>query len=208
MPLGLRPPVQEPAPPTRNNEAAMHKLLFVLIVLLATPLLAEDKNVKENNTFEEKGKFSVDVPEKGFEWKKLQDLKFTNTPDAKIIGAGYICEKKDSTKTAVLTAHYRKIKTDKERKEYIEGYLDGVRKKQENLSGKILDGDKPKIEGKISNQVSYLLKAQNADGSIIYVQTTLVFGKNTFSISTIGSTANEAKKTSDKIVESFKELEK
>ena len=181
----------------------MNRLFFVLIVLLATPLLAEDKKDGEKKTSEEKGKFSVEVPEKGFEWKKTQDI---NSPIAK--GAVYSCEEKNSIKTTSLTIFYHTAKTDKERRTYIEGNFDGFRKSQEQNKGKILAGDKPNLPTKIPDQVSFSVKAQNANGFVFYAQATVIFGKNIFSILTMAEKADEAKALNEKIVKSFKELDK
>jgi hypothetical protein len=187
----------------QNLEAVMYRLFFILIALLATPLVAEDKNVGDKKTFEVKGKFSVGVPEDGYEWKKIQDIKA-----ATIIGAAYTCEKKDSKKIAVLTILNQKSKTDKERRAYIEGNLNGFRKRQEKSNGTIVSGDKPAIEEKIPDQVSYSLKAQNSDGSVLYAQATIIFGRNTFTILTMNPNSDEAKEFNEEITKTFKELDK
>jgi hypothetical protein len=60
-------------------EAIMRNLFVaLLVVLFATPLLAEDKKVtnkkaEEKNTFEAPGLFSVKSPENGFSWEKMID---------------------------------------------------------------------------------------------------------------------------------------
>ena len=180
----------------------MNRLFVVLIALLVTPLLAEDKKDGDNKTFIEKGKFSVDVPEQGFEWKKFQDIKSDN-----ITGASYLCTKENSKKYAILVVLDYLAKTDQEKRIFLTKQFDEYTKNRIREKEKIIEGDKLKLKTKIQERISYPLKVQSSDGSEFYYYRTTVFGKNTFTISIKAPTADEAKAFQDKILKSFKELE-
>jgi hypothetical protein len=210
---GHRPP---------GKETIMRIVLWLLIFVFASPLFADDKKTdagkavtkkigknssdnkktEDNNTFEEKGKFSVGVPEKGFEWKKLQDINFNKTT-----GAVYICKSKNTTNSVIFTLLEQGPKTDQDKRNYIAGQFDGFKKDFEKTSGgKIIEGEMPKLESNIPKQVSYPLKLQNADKSEFYQYTTIIFGKNTFSVTANSLKKSEAKALNEKVIKSIKEL--
>ena len=180
----------------------MNRLFFVLIVLLATPLLAEDKNVGNSKTFEEKGKFSVGVPEDGYEWKKAQDL---DSPILK--GAMYKCKKKDSKRFSLLVIAFDTVKTAKARSDWLKGIYQTFQKNLEQNKVKIV-GDIPDFNSIKQNQATFPLKAQLSDGRIFRLQTSIIFGRNTFIIGTASDKAEEdVKEFNEKIVKTFKELD-
>jgi hypothetical protein len=180
----------------------MRKLFWVLIALFVTHLYGADKKDADKKTFEEAGKFSVGLPENGFQWKKFQDI---NSGD--LTGAAYTCTKSKSNKTASLTILYQKAKTDKDKRSYVAGEYDSFKNGLEKNNSKIIEDTKPKLEDNIPDKVSYFLKIHNSDGSEFYFYTTKIFGKNTISIVVKASKATEAKEFMDKIVKSFKELD-
>jgi hypothetical protein len=186
----------------QNVEADMHKLLFVLIAILAMPLMAEDKNIGEKNIFEEKGKFSVEAPESGYEWKKWQDI---NSPLVK--GTAYKCKKKDSKKFAMLVVCYDSAKTEKEKRGYIKGFFLAIQNNPTVLKIKTLE-EMPEPQSKIGEQISFPLNIQSPDAKELKAQATTDFRKNTYFLMTIAENADDAKEFNDKILKSLKEFDK
>jgi hypothetical protein len=198
--------------------------MFVFV----TPLFAEDKKsvVKEADsqktevkevekkesdqkdsegikTFEEKGIFSVEVPEKVLKFKNLHDKR-----TGKDIDGVYLFWNKKSPSTANLSYFKQNLKTDYDKRNFIEEHFKSFKHDFEKGDNKILEGEMPKLESKIPDRISYSLKLQNPEKSEFFQYTTIFFGKNTFSINTQSRKLDEAKALNEKIVKSFKELEK
>jgi hypothetical protein len=147
------------------------------------------------------GKFSVGLPESGYQWQKLQDLNA-----AGITGAVYTCSKAGVRKGVVLSILYHEFLDDTNRREYVVGQYEGFRKSQERINGKIIEGETPSFTSKVPDRVSYQVKVQLADGSTLYCYTVIVFGKSTISFNGAAVDANEAKALCEKTADSFKEL--
>jgi hypothetical protein len=201
----------------------MRKTSWLLLIIFAAPLLAQDKKdeagkaevqkvekkksddkrtdgkeTKDKKTFEEPGKFSIGLPESGFQWKKVQDLKSGNTT-----GVSYSCSNGERQKIISLVVFNHKAKTDKEKRVFILEEYD-----EYGRNYKIIEGNKPKLEFKIEDQISYRLRLQDSNGSEFYCYRTTIFGKNLFTISIRAPTADEAKDFQNKLIKSFKELDK
>lgn len=205
----------------------MRILSWLLMFVFVTPLFAEDKKsaVKEADsqkteakevekkepdqkdsegikTFEEKGIFSVEVPEKVLKFGKLNDVK-----TGKVIDGCYFFWNKKSPNTAILSYFKQNIKTDNDKRNFIAENFKSFKHDFEKGANKIIEGETPKFESKVPDHVSYSLKLQNPDKSEFFQYTTIYFGKNTFSINTQSRKLDEAKALNEKIVKSFKELD-
>ena len=206
----------------------MRILPWILIFVFVCPIFAQDKksDVKDSDsnkteakgvektesdqkdsegikTFEEKGIFSVDVPEKVFGWKNLKDQK-----TGKVIDGVYLCVSKKSPNTAILSYFKQNIKTDNDKRNFIAEHFNRFKHDFEKGDDKIIEGERPKLESKIPDHVSYSLKLQTAEKSEFFQYTTIYFGRNTFSINTQSRKLDEARALNEKIVKSLKELDK
>jgi len=155
-----------------------------------------------NGVFEEAGKFSVGVPEEGFQWKKVQDIDSGNQR-----GAAYSCTKKNSQKVMSLSYVDLSAKTDGDKRNFVAGKYNGSRKGLEQINAKILEEAQPDLGSDVPNRVSYHLKVRSANGAVFCVYSTTIFGKRAISITARAPDSSEAKAFCDKVVESLKELD-
>jgi hypothetical protein len=165
---------------------------------------SDDKDDEGQKTFVEKGKFSVEVPEKGFRWKKFQDIDINKE---KLIGTSYLCTNKHSRNSVFLSYLKQNAKSDQDKRNFIAGNYDGFKGSFEKGNGKIIEEVLPDLKANIPDQVSYSLKLQNPDKSEFYQYITIFFGKNTFSITAQSLKLNEAKALNEKTVKSLKEID-
>ncbi|MGA2796823.1 MAG: hypothetical protein ABSE63_04525 [Thermoguttaceae bacterium] len=185
----------------------MRNIFLISIVFFAAPLFAADNKPADNKpadnkTFTEPGKFSIGLPEEGFQWKKLQDIKIGN-----VTGAMYICASPTGKSMAILTSIQEKFESDKGRKEFCESAYKSLIQSLQSGKGQVIEDTKPKLESKVPDQVNYAFKVHNPDNSEVYCFFTAIFGKNSTQIFIKAPSESEAKDLHNKLVKSFKELE-
>jgi hypothetical protein len=178
----------------------MYKALISLIVLaIVSPrLFAEEKK-----PFQVEGVFSVGCPEEGYEWKKVKDIE-KDGHKAEI----YIFSKQGSTKLVVLAVTYGKVAGDQLRAKYVQQGYDGVKRGLQGTQCTIIEEQNPSSNPPIPDRVPSFIHAKAPNGGESYGHYTTIFGNNAFQIGVTAPTAEEAKDWNDKILKSFKELNK
>ncbi|MGD0382921.1 MAG: hypothetical protein ABSA77_05315 [Thermoguttaceae bacterium] len=160
-----------------------------------------DSKDAENKPFVVPGKFSIGSPEKDIQWKKLQDI---NAGDFTGVICVYVVP--TSKQMAFLYVIYKKLQSDKDRQAWCQSAYASF--KQGMPKGKVIVLESPKLDSKIPDQVKYICKVQKADNTEGYCICTVIFGKGTYQINISAQSEKEAKDLHDKLVKSFKELEK
>jgi tetratricopeptide (TPR) repeat protein len=150
--------------------------------------------------FKEPGVFSVETPESGYAWRKVQDLK---APDS--TGAIYVCTKEGSAKVAVLTLQFRRVDGDA-RKTIVKAHYNGLFGFLEESKFHFLEEKRPSLALPIPDRVPFSIRAQSPNGTIVCLYCESVFGKNTYLIQATAPTNEEARKLFDAVAKSIREL--
>jgi hypothetical protein len=169
----------------------------LVLILLLVPLTLWAGEVQ---TFDEPGVFSVQSPEEGYQWKKVQE-----SVSGGVLGQVYACSKDGSRTEIVLLVQKRKADIEGSRRSVIKAHFNSTYNACRNSNFAFIETQRPPLESPIPDQVGYHLKLKAPNGKVIFLYGLTIFGQNIFSFQVQGPSAEEAKKVLDLAVKSLKE---
>lgn len=132
--------------------------------------------------------FSIEVPEGGYQWKKLQTVQNEQT-----VTHYFTCTREDSKNLVVLLVDQRQANNDVARKAIIKAHykaLEGVVVR----SGFKLDPGRPKIKTPVGDRVVYGVSGTKEDGTRLFVAGMIYFKNQIYMIQATAHSADEVKR--------------
>jgi hypothetical protein len=173
----------------------MKNLIPIVLFLFPFTLKAEESPV-----FNVPGLFSVKSPEKGYIWKKTQDVDI-----GKIKAHYFSCTKEGSETRIIFIVRKQDGGMEDTRRVTLKANCNGLYSGLRDKYFAFLDMKRPPILSPIADRVSYYMKVKSPDGKIIFLRETTIFGQNIYTFQIFGPGEYETDKLLNAVVKSFQE---
>jgi hypothetical protein len=165
----------------------MHLLCLSGLVLgflvTAQPAAEED----ETGKLSVPGKFSIDVPAKGFRWKKDATLEIKG-----VKGTIYFCSNERPRPRLVLVVQEFTADTEGKKRAILAAHWNTLVETLKKDGFKDLKGTKPSVKAPIPDKTMYGVTGKDKDGKPVAIAAMTFFGKYTYGLQVRGDSEEEA----------------